>query len=180
MSKALGVLCLLLAACGTTTKSPSNGSMLSSTSYIEVWPEQPAPANVGYLFSFSTAQELGMRDSGWSRFLQLLTGPGKSQAKFSKPFSVAFDEAGNICMVDSGSASVWFFDLQENSFKVWQEVGPYRITSPTSIARSGGIFYLADSAIGSVLAFRSGKELLKEFKEGLGRPSGVAVFSDKV
>jgi DNA-binding beta-propeller fold protein YncE len=175
-----GVACLLIAGCGTSPDTPAPENLLARTGYLETWPEPPAPPQVGYMFSFSSARELGMKDSGWSRFLQLLTGPGKSRVKFSKPFSVAFDEAGNLCMTDSGSASVWFFDIEKKSFEVWQEVGPYRITSPTSIARSGGIFYLADSAIGSVLAFRSGKKLLKEFKEGLGRPSGVAVFGDRV
>jgi DNA-binding beta-propeller fold protein YncE len=132
--------------------------------------ERPAPGN---LLS-------GTGHSKVSRLLQVLTGPGKAQIKFSKPFSVAFDEAGNLCMTDSGSASVWFFDITSRSFDIWQEIGPYRIVSPTAVARSEGIFYLADSAIGSVLAFRSGKKLLREFKEGLGRPSGVTVFSGRV
>ncbi len=109
-----------------------------------------------------------------------LTGSGANAVNFLKPFAVAFDEDGNICLTDTGSASVWYFDLEQRSYANWDTIGPHRLVSPVSVARSNGIFYLADAALGRVLAFRSGRELLYEFAEEIGRPSGLAVTSDRL
>jgi len=182
-------LCALVAACVLATIIPGCYAPSASTSDTEplhrgdfraVWPEPPASPRIGYLFSFSSAADLGMRRSGWNRLLGWLTGAGKSITAFSRPFGIAVDRDGNICMTDTGTARVWFFDLKKRSFETWDKIGPYRLVSPVSIARDNGVFYVADSALGRVLAFRSGKELIGDFSTEIGQPSGLAVAAGRL
>ena len=180
---ALAVVCglaMIIPGCSTPSTTTAGADPLHRGDYRGIWPEPPASPRIGYLFSFSSAADLGLRRSGWSWFVGWLTGSGKGTTAFSRPFATAFDEQGNICITDTGIPSVWFFDLQEKSFETWDKIGPYRLVSPVSIARDKGIFYLADSALRRVLAFRSGKELVGDFSDEIGQPSGLAVAGGRL
>ena len=58
---------------------------------------------------------------------------------------------------------------------VADKVGKVRFSSPVSVARRQGVFYVADSGLGAVIAFDDAGKLRFTITNHLQRPTGVAV-----
>lgn len=167
----------LVCGCQHTRKS---GDALTPPEQRGVWPEPPASPRIGYVRSFSSPADLGMHASGWKKLTGWITGRNLTRLRFVKPFSVAVDEKDNLCLTDTGSGTVWFFDLWNGKFKVWNRVGPHRLVQPVAMARANGVFYLADSGLGRVLVFPDQKHLEREIEIPDGRPAGLALDGDRL
>ncbi|RME95800.1 MAG: 6-bladed beta-propeller [Verrucomicrobia bacterium] len=164
----------LLPGCRT---APTGGSASLGPQTQErlVWPAPPAPARIAYVQSIHTPADLQFRVSAWKRFAGWLTGRRPAHAGLVKPFAVAVDEAGNLCVTDTGLGALWFFDFAHRKFQCWRRLGSLALVQPVGVARRHGRFYLADSALNRVLIFRDPRRLERQILLPEGRPAGLAV-----
>jgi sugar lactone lactonase YvrE len=167
---------LLLAGCSRIHPAPPAAQQISAL----VWPSPPDPPRIAYVQSISSAADLGITLSALTRFGHWLTGSNKGNEPLLKPFGIALDENDNLCLTDTGSPAVCFYDRTKHKGQRWDRISGRPFISPVAIARRGGVFYVADSGWGAVLAFRENGKLLLQITNHLERPSGLAVINDQL
>ena len=145
-----------------------------------VWPPPPAEPRVAYLQSISGPVDLGIRPSGWNRFANLVTGGNRGKEKLVKPFGIALDELDNLCLTDTGTGRVWFFERARKRVQSWEKAGGFSFASPVAIAKRKGIFYVADSVLQKVVAFDSQGKFSFAIDQAMTRPVGLAVSDEKL
>ncbi len=155
-----------------------NGSSEEQT--LGLWPAPPAEPRVAYVQSIAGPEDLGIRPSAWSRVGNWVTGAGKGRERFVKPFGLAFDEADNLCVTDTGTGWVWYFDRKHKTARHWEKVGHLQFVSPVAVAKRKGIFYVADSVLGKVLAFDARGRVRFEIDGQLERPSGLVISGGRL
>ncbi len=160
--------------------APAGLTHTSEEEVLGLWPAPPAQARLAYVQNISGPIDLGLRPSRWSRITHLLTGQKKSNYTLVKPLGIALDEDDNICVTDTGTALVWYFDQQRKSFKSWGKIGSIKLVSPVAIAKRKGTFFVADSSLGTILAFDDRGKLRFEIQDEIKRPAGLAIFGDKL
>jgi DNA-binding beta-propeller fold protein YncE len=172
---------LLLSAlllCGCSKIKPAAPETLATTQIV--WPPAPETGRIAYVQSALRPGDMGLRQSAFTRFGHWLTGSEKGNEPFVKPFGIAVDENDNLCLTDTGANAVLFYDRSHKKWSRWQAVGPVRFGSPVAVIRRSGIFYVADSILGSIISFDENGKLLHQFKAHLGRPSGLALYQDQL
>jgi DNA-binding beta-propeller fold protein YncE len=140
-----------------------------------VWPLPPDEPRVVYIKSISGPADVGASLSVWTRMAQWVTGETGESKNFQKPFGVALDETGNLCVADMGANMVYYCDFARRQWRRWKAAGKIQFQSPVAVARQNGIFYVADSQLGKVLAFRDNGRLVFEIAAPLKRPVGLAI-----
>jgi DNA-binding beta-propeller fold protein YncE len=145
-----------------------------------VWPPPPAEARVEFVRTIAAPGDLGMRPSFFRRIANFLTGGNRGTEPLAKPFGIALDEDGNICLTDTGANAVIFFDLSGKKYRRYEEVGNIRFVAPVAVAKRHGIFYVADPGLASVLAFDGGGKLLFRIEKEVERPAGLAIAGEKL
>ena len=173
MRNAIFSLLLLLTACKTAEKPSIPATPI-------VWPPAPAEPRIAFVQSVTKPGDLGFKVSGFSRFTQWLTGVGKGAASFSKPFGIAMDEAGNLCITDTGEGVVWYFDRNRKKFERWERIAKKPLITPVAVAKTNNLIFIADSGTAKVLAIAPNGKLMFEIKEPLVRPSGLAIAGGKL
>jgi DNA-binding beta-propeller fold protein YncE len=166
------LLALGLAGCSSTKPQSAPPNL--------VWPDPPDEPRVKYITSVSQPSDLGFKRSGFSRFANWLIGAEKAKEKFNKPFGLALDEGGNLCVTDTGANTVHLFDTTHKTWLHWQGVGTIRFVSPVAVAKTGDNLFVADSALGAVIGFNTKGALLFFRKEGLQRPAGLTVADGRL
>lgn len=178
MVQALFVLALvgwdLPASPGAPRQEPAGASP------PRVWPAPPAEPRITYVRSIAGPADLGFRPSGWNRLANLVTGGNKGKEKLAKPFGVALDESDNLCVTDTGTGQVWYFDLARKRMQIWERVGSYTFPSPVAIAKRKGRIYVADSVLQKVIVFDERGTLSVVVSQNLIRPAGLAVSDEKL
>jgi DNA-binding beta-propeller fold protein YncE len=169
------LLVLSLPAC-VRTQPPAAANAVAS----HVWPPPPAEPRIAFVQSFCGPKEWGVTYSLWRRFLNLITGSGGVKENLVKPFGVALDEANNICLTDTSTCMVSYFNHVEKSFTRWPGTGAVAFVQPVAVAKAKGIFYVADTGLKKILAFDERGRQKLEITEGLERPSGLVVHGDKL
>ncbi len=145
-----------------------------------VWPPPPAAARVQTEGSIASPADLGIGPSLLERFANLLTGGSRGQEKLVKPFGVAVDEAGNLCLTDTGANVVWFFDRARQRYSRWDQIDKVRFVLPVAVAKADGIIYVADSGLNQVLAFDEKGRIRFRIDNQFTRPAGLALASGKL
>jgi DNA-binding beta-propeller fold protein YncE len=163
-----------LLAAGCRTSEPP------AASPPRVWPSPPAAPRIAFVQSLKGPADAGARLSSWRRVANFLTGSDRGLEAFVRPQGVALDEQGNLCLADPGAPAVCFLDRAEGRFLRWQRIGDEDLVSPVAIARRNGVFFVADTGLGKVLAFDDRGRLLFSLREGLQRPAGVAASADRI
>ncbi|MCC7377474.1 MAG: hypothetical protein IT581_22630 [Verrucomicrobiales bacterium] len=167
---------LLLTAChGRGPAADPLTDASNPNSFQERWPAAPEPARIGLRTTFGSPSDLGMRSPALQRIAGWITGNQPDKERLIRPCGVAIDEQGVICITDTGSGKFWCLNPKAGEFHIWDKIGPHQLRSPVAIVRSQGVNYLADSALGKVLAFTDNKHLQFEVSDSLARPSGLAV-----
>lgn len=161
-----------------TRSAERNGS--SDAQMLGLWPAPPGEPRVRFVQSIAGPADLGIKPSGWSRLAGLLTGADRRKEKLVKPFGVAFDEADNLCLTDTATGWVWFFDRARKSCQHWESAGRFRFVAPVAVAKRKGVFYVADSGAPGVVAFDGRGRLLFEIASALERPSGLAILEERL
>ena len=169
---ALGALLLATCACFEANAVSAPAAL--------VWPRPPDAPRVAYVRSIEGPADLGVKRSAFGKVANWLTGTRRESEQFVKPFGVALDEKGNLCVTDTGANVVCFFDQARKRGRRWEQVGNVRFASPVAVAKQGPKLYVADSFLGSVLVFEEEGRLLAQIKAGLERPTGLALASNRL
>jgi DNA-binding beta-propeller fold protein YncE len=149
-----------------------------AVAFRPVWPPSPDEARVAFVKTISGPADVGQSLSVWHRLSNWVTGETGESQRLQKPFGVALDESGNLCLTDTGNGTVCYCDFARKQWRSWKAAGKIRFQSPVAVARRNGIFYVADSELGEVLAFRDDGRLVFEISKPLQRPVGLAIAGD--
>jgi len=145
-----------------------------------VWPAPPAEPRVAYLRSYQGPSDWGIKDSLWSRIVRFVVGRNKAGETLVRPFGIALDEDDNLCLADSGAATVSYFDRRRKIYQRWSSIEGVRFALPVAIAKAAGAFYVADSSVGKIIAFDIHGTRLFAISENLERPAGLAIIDGKL
>lgn len=143
-----------------------------------VWPDPPDPPRIAYVGTISTPAEAGVKKSRFRRVLDRITG-ADADDRLVKPFGIAVDEHGVLCVTDTATASVTLCDRDQGVWRCWDHAGAVRFVAPVAVARRGGVLFVADASLGKVLAFKD-ERLLLQITNRMERPSGLAVTSNRI
>lgn len=166
----------ILCGCATPAGGPPKAGLGEP-----VWPPPPAPARVVYERSITGPADIGIRDSWWQGLVGFFTGDGGRTPLLVRPFGLACDEQGNLCLTDPGAGRVWYFDRRARRARNWSKIGAVPLVSPVAVAKRKAVFYVADSGLQQVLAFDPRGQL--RFRIGpdqLERPAGLVIIGDEL
>ena len=164
----------LLASCVATPRDTPEKSMSL------VWPSPPDQPRIAYVHSLHSPRDIGQSMSRWTRLGHWLTGENGESLALQKPFGLALDETGNLCVTDTGANSVCYLDFAHRKWRRYLAAGKTAFVSPVAVARHNGVFYVADSGLGKVLAFREDGKSLFEITNSLMRPVGLAIAGNSL
>jgi DNA-binding beta-propeller fold protein YncE len=145
-----------------------------------VWPAAPGTPRIAYVRSIAQPADAGAKQSGLKRFANWVSGAETGNEQFTKPFGIAVDDQGNLCLTDTGANSVSCFDQSTRRWRRWDRAGEIRFASPVAVARKGSLIFVADSALGIVIAFDTGGKLRFRIDHDLERPSGLALSGERL
>jgi sugar lactone lactonase YvrE len=143
-----------------------------------VWPSAPDAPRIEFVDKLSNPSDIGQRVSAFKKFGRLITGDQGEDLALQKPFGVAVDEDGNLCITDTAAKRIAFVDLKKKQWRNIEMVDKVHFASPVSVARQHGVFYVADSELGKVFAFKENGKSVWTVGEPLLRPTGVAAAGD--
>jgi DNA-binding beta-propeller fold protein YncE len=126
------------------------------------------------------ARDIGAKAPFFTRLANAITGIASDSRKFDHPFGLSLDAAGNLMVTDTGANAVCYLDLARKKWWRWTAVGGRRWLSPVAAVHQGTTFYVADSALGKVVAFDEKGRLQFEITNELARPSGLALSDDRL
>lgn len=164
---------LLAISCAAAKPEPPASAAL-------VWPPPPDEPRVAYVRSFNNPANLGLKPSALKRIGNWITGATASDRSMINPLAIAVDEKGILCVTDTGAKTVCCVDIAAKRWMQWDHVGRLHFQAPVGIAKRGNTIFVADSALGEVVAFDTNGKLLFEIKQGLGRPSGLAILGERL
>jgi sugar lactone lactonase YvrE len=145
-----------------------------------VWPPAPDEPRVVYERSLHAPRDIGQSPSVFTRLGHWITGENGESVSLQKPFGLGLDESGNLCITDTGASRVFYCNFSRRQWRTYDGSGKTKFASPVGVAKHNGIFYVADSQLGKVLAFREDGKPAFEIAAPLVRPVGVAVTSDSL
>lgn len=170
-----GLAALLLASCA---------AQQPKTAVVDVpkpvWPSPPAEARIAYVQELRGPRDIGQSPTVWRTMANWITGDSGESQNLRKPFAVAVDENGNLCLTDTDAALVCYADFTHKKWLRFAGAGKTKFSCPVAIARRGGVFYVADSELARVLAFRDNGKSLFELGAPLVRPVGLAIADDSL
>ena len=169
------ILFLLLFAPAAPAKPPP-----SAPTNAIVWPAPPDAPRIAFVQSLTRPTEGGAKVAFFKKIGNWITGDSAGNEPFTKPFGIALDEKGNLCLTDTASRTVGYLDRAKKKWRRWDRVGSVRFLSPVAVARRAGVFYVADSTRAAVIAFREDGKLAFQITNGLVRPSGLVIAGDRL
>ena len=140
-----------------------------------VWPSPPDEPRIAYAGSYSSPRDVGQSESVLTRVGHWLTGENGESLALHKPCGLALDENGNLCVTDTGAKTVCLLDFKNKTWRRYASAGKTPFAMPVAVAKRNGIFYVADSSLGKVLAFSTDGRLGFEITNALVRPAGLAI-----
>ncbi|MBI5388272.1 MAG: 6-bladed beta-propeller [Verrucomicrobia bacterium] len=170
---ALGLTGLALLSTAGAAKPSSAASSL-------VWPAPPEAPRIAHQQNFTRPADLGVKRAALGRFANWITGSDKGNEPLVKPFAVALDENDNLCLTDTGAGVVCFLDRAKKKWFRWEKIDRVRFSSPVSIVRHQGTFFVADSGLPAVVAFDEKGKLQFLATNKLERPVALAVSAGRL
>jgi len=144
------------------------------------WPPPPAEPCIVYERAIAGARDIGAKAPFFTRLANAITGIASDSQTFNHPFGLSLDAAGNLVVTDTGANAVCYLDLARKKWWRWTAVGGRRWLSPVAAVHQGATFYVADSALGKVVAFDEKGRLQFEITNELARPSGLALSNGRL
>ena len=172
----LFVAILVLNGCATSERAKSAAELTPQL----VWPSPPDAPRIAYVQSISGPGDVGIKLSTGARALRWIFGSNKDAETLVKPFGVALDEDGNLCITDTGANAVAFHHRTKRTWQRWDRIGAVRFVSPVSVAKRNGTIFVADSGLAAIVAFSEKGTLLFTITNRLQRPVGVAVHGARL
>ncbi len=152
----------------------------TETKPVTVWPPPPAEPRIVFVREISEPPDIGVRPPALMRFANWITGVTSSRQKMDRPFGLAVDDAENLLVTDTAAGTVAYLDLTHKKWQSWSAVGDIRLLSPVAAVHAGKTFFVADSAIGKVIAFDKNGKVQFAITNGLERPTGLALLGDRL
>jgi DNA-binding beta-propeller fold protein YncE len=143
-----------------------------------VWPPPPSEPRIAFVQYLHGPRDIGQTPSLIHSFANWITGDTGERLDLRKPFAVALDEQGNLCVADTDTRTVSYINFVGKHWRRYEGIGKIRFSSPVAVARRNGIFYVADSELSKVFAFREDGKPVFEIATPLDRPVGLAVVDD--
>ncbi|HVU23854.1 MAG TPA: 6-bladed beta-propeller [Opitutus sp.] len=171
----LFALALGAAAAGVAAPKPA-----VAAANLPVWPAAPDEPRIAFVGEVRGPQDIGVKPSAWRTLARWLTGDQGENLNLRKPFAVALDEGGRLCIADTETGVVSCLDLSRRTWRRFAGVGSTRFVSPVAVARWHGTMYVADSTLGKVFAFNDRGEPVAEIGSPLQRPVGLAIAGDRL
>jgi DNA-binding beta-propeller fold protein YncE len=172
---ATGLAAALLVSCaGTSRPSAANPSP------ARVWPPAPDEPRITFVQEIRGPRDIGQNPSVWRSVATWITGDTGESLKLHKPFAVALDENGNLCLTDTDAKLVCLADFAHKKWRRYAGVGKIKFASPVAVAHRNGIVYVADSELAKVFAFRDDGKPVFEISAPLKRPVGLAIAGDSL
>ena len=144
------------------------------------WPPPPAESRIVFVREISEPQDIGVRPPALLRFANWITGVSNSSRKLDRPFGLALDDAENLLVTDTAAGTVSYLDLSHKKWQHWSTIGGIRLLSPVAAVRHGSMFFVADSALGEVIAFDEKSQVQLVITNELERPAGLALLGDQL
>jgi len=163
----------LLVSCTTPTR-PAAQSQVQP----RVWPPAPNEPRIAFVGNLQGPHDIGQSRSVWHVMADWVTGDTGENLNLRKPFAVAVDESGNLCLTDTDARLVCYADFTKKKWRRYAGVGPTRFSSPVAVARRHGVFYVADSELAKVFAFGDDGHAIFEISAPLKRPVGLTLTAD--
>ena len=145
-----------------------------------VWPSPPDAPRIVFRRFLRGPEDIGERASFFGTIGNWLTGDHGESRRLRKPFGLALDETGNLCITDTDANLLCYCDFTRHRWTRYTGVGEYQFASPVAVARRQGVFYVADSRLGRVLAFTDARRLVFALGAPLQRPVGVALAGGRL
>lgn len=174
----IAVCAALLAVVGLAISGASAKQQSATQGPNPVWPPAPDEPRVVYVRSIRSPRDIGQNPSLFTRVGHWITGEKSGSLSLQKPFGLALDESGNLCIADTGADRIYFCDFARRQWRNYDGVGKTRFASPVAVARRNKIFYVADSQPGKVFAFGDNGKPVWEISSPLVRPVGLATAGD--
>jgi DNA-binding beta-propeller fold protein YncE len=171
----LGLGAGLLASCVTHAPQP-----VAPPAAATVWPPPPAQPRIAFVQYLQGPRDIGQKPSAWRAVANWITGDTGASRNLRKPFTVAVDENGNLCLTDTETRRVSYANFTSKKWRNYDGVGKIKFASPVAVARHDGIFYVADSELAKVFAFRDDGNLVFAIGAPLKRPVGLAIAGDSL
>jgi len=172
---ALGLATGLLASCATPPRTAA-----PQTAPAAVWPPPPDEPRITFAQNIRSPRDIGQRPSAWHAVASWITGDQGDSLNLRRPFAVALDETGNLCITDTDARLLCYCDFVRKRWRRYDGVGKTRFASPVAVARHKGIFYVADSELAKVFLFRDDGGPLFEIGAPLKRPVGLTIDGDSL
>ena len=147
---------------------------------LPAWPPPPAEPCIVYVRDLAGPKDIGAKPAFFSRLANAITGSGSELTKLDRPFGLSLDELGNLMVTDTGVSAVYYLDLTHKKWLRWSSVGNDRLVSPVAAVHHGQTFFVADSALGKVIAFDEKGKVQFAITNELERPTGLAVLGDRL
>jgi DNA-binding beta-propeller fold protein YncE len=170
----LGLLAGCLASCAARPRETAVPTPAA------VWPPAPAEPRITYVQELRGPRDIGQKPSIWRTVGNWITGDTGESLNLRKPFAVALDENGNLCITDTDAKLVCFCDFAHKRWHRFDGVGKIKFASPVAVASRHGVFYVADSELAKVFAFRDDGKPIFEIAAPLKRPVGLALVGDSL
>jgi DNA-binding beta-propeller fold protein YncE len=147
---------------------------------LTAWPPPPAEPYVVYVRTITGPGDIGVKPSKLLRFANWITGVRRNENTLDKPFGLSLDASGNLMVTDTGANQVCYLDFTRKKWLRWKSVGQQRLVSPVAAVHRDRTFFVADSALGEVLAFDEKGKLQFAITNQLERPAGLALAGDRL
>lgn len=145
------------------------------------WPSAPLPPRISYEKEFSSAHELGIKDSAFRKFLRFVFGSDGNEGIIVQPINIHKDAEGKLYVVDVAMRAVHIFDIHGNQYHQINNAGHQDLRSPVDVEVSpNGSIYISDSELGAVFVFDSSHKYQFTIKGYFTRPTGLAWKDDKL
>ena len=165
----------LLVSCASTTSRPA-----SEIKPVAVWPASPNQPRIAYVQDLRGPRDVGQTPSVVRSFANWITGDTGEDLKLRRPYAVALDESGNLCLTDTEERLVCYADFTQKKWRRYDGVGQTKFASPVAVVRHHGIFYVADSELAKVFAFDERGKPAFEISAPLTRPVGLVIVGDSL
>lgn len=168
-----GVAVALLASCASQPRETAKKTG-------PVWPSPPDDPRIAFVENIRGPRDIGQNPSMFRTMANWITGDTGESLNLKKPFALALDETGNLCVADTDANLVCYADFAKKKWRRFSGVGKTKFESPVAVARRRGIFYVADSQLAKVFAFRDDGKPVFQIGSPLKRPVGLAVTGDSL
>lgn len=147
MALALIAVIALAISCASTKSTPV------ADNSNPVWPPAPDEPRVVYVRSIRAPRDIGRNPSMFTRLGHWITGENGESVSLQKPFGLGLDEAGNLCITDTGVNRIYYCDFTRKQWRTYDGIGKTKFASPVAVALDKRNFLRRGFTVGKSFCF---------------------------